>query len=81
MDLLDSISSKYMLPIGGLLTGLFILIRWGIPNFLSELRIGMNDRTVSPSIVFILFMISVAVIGSIIINEIVEIIFGFPIIG
>ena len=81
MDLLDSISSKYMLPIGGLLTGLFILVHWGIPNFISELSIGMNNKTVSPSIVFILFMISIAVIGTIIINEIVEIIFGFPIVG
>jgi NSS family neurotransmitter:Na+ symporter len=81
MDLLDSLSSKYMLPIGGLLTGLFILIHWGIPNFIAELHIGMDNKTVQPSVVFILFMISVTVIGSIIVNEIVEIIFGYPIIG
>jgi len=81
MDLLDLLSSKYMLPIGGLFTGLFILSHWGIPNFISELSIGMNSKTISPSIVMGLFMISVVVIGLIIINEIVEIIFGFPIIG
>jgi NSS family neurotransmitter:Na+ symporter len=81
MDLLDLLSSKYMLPIGGLFTGLFILSHWGIPNFISELSIGMNSKTISPSIVMSLFMISVVVIGLIIINEIVEIIFGFPIIG
>jgi NSS family neurotransmitter:Na+ symporter len=81
MDLLDLLSSKYMLPLGGLFTGLFILTHWGIPNFISELNIGMDSKTVSPWVVFIFFMISVTVIGSIIINEIVEIIFGFPIIG
>ena len=32
-DFLDYLSSKYMLPIGGFFTALFILSKWGVKNF------------------------------------------------
>ena len=36
-DLLDKVSTKYMLPVGGLLTAIFVLVRWGIPSFMAEM--------------------------------------------
>ena len=43
-DFLDYLSSKYMLPIGGMLTALFILKKWGINEFSSELMVGMGIK-------------------------------------
>tara|TARA_B100001996_G_scaffold381693_1_gene371661 strand:+ start:474 stop:1880 length:1407 start_codon:yes stop_codon:yes gene_type:complete len=91
-DFLDYLSSKYMLPIGGMLTGIFVLYQWGIPELIKELGIGMkNDRfNESTSIISgisigiflkILFIISVSVIGFILLNEIIANITGSPIVG
>jgi len=41
-DVMDYLSSKYMLPIGGMLTAIFILDKWGIKEYMYELRQGMN---------------------------------------
>jgi len=32
-DFMDYLSSKYMLPIGGMLTAIFVLKKWRVPNF------------------------------------------------
>ena len=91
-DVLDYLSSKYMLPIVGMLTGIFVLYQWGIPELINELRIGMkndnfNENTsiisgINIGIVLkILFIISASVIGFILINEIIANITGSPIIG
>ncbi len=79
MDMLDIISSKYMLPIGGFLTGLFILFKWGVHNLISEINIGSYNKITQ--IVSIFFIISLSVIGFIILNEIKEFITGIPFIG
>ena len=80
MDLLDIISSKYMLPIGGLFTGLFVLIKWGVPKFLDELNVGIEKKLTSNNII-ISFLISIIVVGFIILNEIIEVVLGSPIIS
>ena len=80
-DFLDYLSSKYMLPIGGMLTALFILLKWGVGDFVQELKIGMEDKRIDPLWFKVLFIISALVVGFIITNEIIEIITGSPIIG
>ncbi|MEE9466428.1 MAG: sodium-dependent transporter, partial [Candidatus Neomarinimicrobiota bacterium] len=40
MDLIDKASSKYMLPLGGMLTAVFVLVRWGISRFVDEMHVG-----------------------------------------
>jgi len=80
-DFMDNLSSKYMLPLGGLLTALFILVRWGIPNFLEEFYLGMTNRIFSNSTVKFLLTIASIVVGFIILNEVFDIFFGIPLIG
>ena len=80
-DVMDYLSSKYMLPIGGMLTGVFVLMRWGIPNFISEMVIGMDNQNVNAVFVRILFVVSATVVGFILLNEIIASITGTPIIG
>ena len=80
-DFLDYLSSKYMLPIGGMFTALFILLKWGVDDFIGELVTGMKNKNVDPLLVKVLFIISALVVGFIISNEIIEIITGNPIVG
>jgi len=80
-DFMDNLSSKYMLPIGGMLTAVFILSRWKIPKFLEEFHLGMTTAKFSVSTTKLLFLISSIVVGFIILNEIIEVLFGSPLIG
>lgn len=80
-DFLDYLSSKYMLPIGGMLTAIFVLKRWGVGQFVSDLSIGMKNASLNATIVQILFLISASVVGFIILNEIIDVLTGNPIIG
>ncbi|MCH8069167.1 MAG: sodium-dependent transporter [Candidatus Marinimicrobia bacterium] len=80
-DFLDYASSKYMLPIGGMLTAIFILYRWGIPKFLEETREGQKGKGLPDIVVKILFFIAIVVVFFIIANEIVEVFTGSPLIG
>jgi hypothetical protein len=64
-----------------MLTGVFVLYRWGIPNFIAEMVVGMDNPNVSPVLVRILFAISATVVGFIILNEIIATLTGFPIVG
>ena len=80
-DFMDALSSKYMLPLGGMLTAIFILVRWGVSNFLSELYLGMTKRVFSNSTVKTFLTIASLVVGFIILNEIFDIFFGSPLIG
>ncbi|MBJ13049.1 MAG: sodium-dependent transporter [Candidatus Marinimicrobia bacterium] len=80
-DFLDNLSAKYMLPIGGMLTALFVLIKWGIPDFIRELVTGMENKNIDPLLVKVLFIVSALVVGFIITNEVIEILTGNPIIG
>lgn len=80
-DFMDYLSAKYMLPIGGMLTAVFIINRWGVPNFLEEFFLGMTSKKISVPAVKLLFVIASLVVGLIILNEIIEIFFGAPLIG
>ena len=79
-DFMDYLSSKYMLPIGGLLTALFILKKWGVNNFMDELKKGMDKSKLSKELITVLFGIAAAVVGFIIISEILEVVFGITLI-
>ena len=80
-DFLDYLSSKYMLPIGGFFTALFILSKWGVKNFISQLSVGMEKENINPILVKILFAISAVVVGFIIFNEVFAKLTGNAIIG
>ena len=75
-DFLDELSSKYMLPIGGALTALFILSKWSVKTFLAELLIGVKELKFEKSllnrILQILLIVSSLVVGLIIINELFD---------
>ena len=79
-DVMDYLSSKYMLPIGGMLTAIFILHKWGLKEYVNELRQGMNDMSVPDKLVKTFLMIAAAVVGFIIISEILEVVFGITLI-
>ncbi len=69
-----------MLPIGGALTAMFVLYRWGIDLFLEEIKIGMENINVgwksARSISNVLFILSSLIVVLIILNEVFELIFG-----
>ena len=79
-DFMDELSSKYMLPIGGALTAMFVLYRWGIDLFLEEIKIGMENINIdwksARSISNVLFILSSLIVVLIILNEVFELIFG-----
>ena len=80
-DFMDYLSSKYMLPIGGMLTALFVLFHWGVPNFIDELYMGIPRKKIDSRIVVILLLLSAMVVGFIILNEIIAKITGTAVIG
>ena len=75
-DFMDYLSSKYMLPIGGMFMAIFILYRWGVPSFVSELETGIKDYRIDHRVVGLLLYISASVVGFIILNEIADMIIG-----
>jgi len=87
-DFMDDLSSKYMLPIGGMLTAIFVLKKWRVPNFFNELKNGLKIINLSEGTVkvlfevLILFLLSIAaaVIGFIILGEILDVLFGIKLI-
>ena len=81
MDYMDKLASKYMLPIGGMLTAIFVLKKWGISDYLVELKNGMEGSHLSPQLVKIFLTIAAAVVAFIIFNEIYAEIFGKALIG
>jgi len=80
-DFMDYLSSKYMLPIGGMLMAIFIIKRWSVDEFVKELHTGMSSTKISSQLVTILLSIGASIIGFIILNEIFDKLLGFPIIG
>ena len=80
-DLMDNLSSKYMLPFGGMMTAIFILVRWGVPSFLSEFGGDNLDSEKNRLVVTVLCFIAAGVAGFILLNELIETITGNAIIG
>jgi len=70
MDFMDHLSTKYMLPIGGMLTAIFILKKWGLKEYMYELRQGMDNSNISEGLVKTFLIISAMVVAFIILNEI-----------
>ena len=68
---MDELSSKYMLPIGGLFTALFVIKEWSVKSFVKELGqiiFSFKKRYTNHSNYFIL---SAILIGFILVNEII----------
>ena len=53
-----------MLPIGGMLTALFILRKWGVNNFIVEMNQKIMDKDKDTMLVKVLFAISALVVFS-----------------
>ena len=70
MDFMDYLSSKYMLPIGGMLTAIFVLKKWGISNYLAELKEGMEGKNLSSFLVKSSLVVATIVVAFIIFNEV-----------
>ena len=81
MDFMDYLSSKYMLPIGGMLMAIFIIKRWTVNEFIKEINTGMDSTKISSQLVTVLLSIGALVVGFFILNEIFDKLLGFPIIG
>ena len=80
-DVMDYLSSKYMLPIGGMLTAIFILHKWGLKEYMAELRTGMDNISLPDNSVKIFLIIAAAIVAFIIFNEIYFTIAGKALIG
>ena len=80
-DVMDYLSSKYMLPIGGMLTAIFILNKWGLKEYMKELRQGMDNMSLSENLIKIFLIIAATIVAFIIFNEIYFTIVGKALIG
>ena len=80
-DVMDNLSSKYMLPIGGMFTAIFIVYKWGIPSFLEEFGQQFVGEKEDAIIVRVLFITAALVVGFIILNEIIAMLTGSALIG
>lgn len=81
-DFLDYASSKYMLPIGGMLTAIFIMRKWGVSLFLTELHQGIGGKFRIPvRAALILLSIAAFVVFMIILNEIWATLTGHPLVS
>jgi len=60
-DFLDVVTSYYLLPLGGLLSALFVAYVWGVPNAVKEIKTGGNFRTEKLWSILIKFVVPVLV--------------------
>jgi neurotransmitter:Na+ symporter, NSS family len=60
-DFLDVVTSYYLLPLGGLLSALFVAYVWGVPNAVKEIKTGGNFRTEKLWTILIKFVVPVLV--------------------
>ena len=75
-SLMDNMSSKYMLPIGGFLTAVFVLTRWGVPEFLKELQTGAVGMKIPLIPAIVIFGFAGLVVAYILLYEVFKVIFG-----
>ena len=68
-DVMDNLSSKYMLPIGGMMTAIFVLVKWKIPGYLEELSTGVNGYAINAGLIKGTLIFAASVVAFIIINE------------
>jgi NSS family neurotransmitter:Na+ symporter len=79
-DFMDELSSKYMLPIGGMFTAIFVLKKWGVNNFMDELKRGVDKSPISKELLTVLLGIAATVVGFIILGEVLDVFFGIKLI-
>ena len=79
-DFMDYLSSKYMLPIGGMLTAIFVLKKWGVNRFMEELKQGMDKSPISKELITVLLGIATTIVGFIIFSEVLDVLFGIKLI-
>lgn len=60
-DFLDVITSYYLLPLGGILSAVFIGFVWGVPNAIAEIKKGSKFRTEKLWHVLIKFVVPILV--------------------
>ena len=70
-DVMDNLSSKYMLPIGGMMTAIFVLVKWKIPGYLKELSTGVDGYSIPTGLIKATLIFAATVVAFIIINEII----------
>ncbi len=75
-SLMDNMSSKYMLPIGGFLTAVFVLTRWGVPEFLKELQTGAAGMKIPLIPAIAVFGFAGLVVAYILLYEVFKVMFG-----
>ncbi len=68
--LLNAVSYKYMLPIGGFLTAVFVVMRWGVPQFIEELKAGISWFRVPVPVVTAFFVVAGLVVAYILLSEV-----------
>ena len=79
-DVMDNLSGKYMLPIGGMLTAIFVIRKLGINSYMNELAVGANNN-LNPNIIKTFLMIAAAVVAFIIFNEFYALFTGKALVG
>ena len=80
-DVMDNLSAKYLMPLGGTLTAIFVIVKWGVPSFIAECGTSILDKEKDKTIVTIFLVIAAGVSGFILLNELIETITGSAIIG
>ncbi|MEC9436890.1 MAG: sodium-dependent transporter [Candidatus Neomarinimicrobiota bacterium] len=70
-DVMDNLSSKYMLPIGGMMTAVFILVKWKMPEYMKELKTGADEFNFSANLIKGGLVFASLVVAFIILNEII----------
>tara|TARA_S200000501_G_C20810866_1_gene738307 strand:- start:148 stop:1542 length:1395 start_codon:yes stop_codon:yes gene_type:complete len=80
-DVMDNLSGKYMLPIGGMLTAIFVIKKLGINNYMTELAVGSKNNNLNPSIIKAFLMVAAAVVAFIIFNEFYALFTGKALVG
>ena len=71
-DFMDGLSSKYMLPVGGLFTALFVLVKWGMPNFIEHMNVGSDGFPIPAKAMTAAFIVSALVVVYIIFESVID---------
>ena len=80
-DVMDNLSGKYMLPIGGMLTALFVINKMGMKDYIYELSVGSVNQNINPSIIKGFLIVAAAVVAFIIFNEFYALLSGKALVG
>ena len=54
--------------------------KWGVDKFIAELKHGMEKTTMSKEMITVVFGIAATIVGFIILNEVIDVVFGIKLI-